>query len=110
MYDIKDFGAITEIFRQTVPGLKLLFLFGSYARGEARENSDIDLAAVVLKRPFGAERRDILNLLYKRLGESRYIADIVFKPMDQFEIDKTIPVTLSHTIATEGKLLWKAEN
>jgi predicted nucleotidyltransferase len=110
MYTTKDFENVTEIFRQTVSGLKMLILFGSYARGDAREDSDIDVAAVVLARPTGETRRRILNALYKKLRENHLSADIVFKPCSEFETDKKIPVTLAHTIISEGKILWQTRD
>jgi len=36
----------TEFLRANKPDLKKLFLFGSYAKGTADDNSDIDLAVV----------------------------------------------------------------
>ncbi len=36
----------TEFLRANKPGLKKVFLFGSYVKGNADDNSDIDMAVV----------------------------------------------------------------
>jgi predicted nucleotidyltransferase len=110
MYSINDLEKVTVIFRNNVKGLKEIHLFGSYARGDERDDSDLDIAAIVTTRPEGIERQNVLNALYKELGENNITADIVFKPAGEFEIDKTIPVTLAYTIANEGKLIWKTDD
>lgn len=110
MYSVRDLSKMTEIFRENVQGIKALYLFGSYARGDERQGSDLDIAVIVKRRPEGIERSNLLNALHQKLGENNIAADIVFKPSEEFEMDKTIPVTLSHTIATEGKMLWKTED
>ena len=107
MYSVRDLSKMTDIFRENVHGIKTLYLFGSYARGDERQWSDLDIAVIVQRRPEGIERRNLLNALYKKLRENNIAADIVFRPADEFEMNKNIPVTLSHTIATEGKVLWK---
>jgi predicted nucleotidyltransferase len=102
MYTEKDFEAIRSVFVSLVPGLQELVLFG----GWAREESDIDIAAIVSERPRGRERRALLNSLYRALSEKGYAVDILFKPEVEFEIDGNIPVTMAHTIAAEGRVLW----
>jgi len=108
MYTKEDFNKITDIFASSVSGLKALYLFGSYARGDAREGSDADLAAIVEVKPVGSRRKDLLNRLYNQSSGSGYRVDIVFKTESEFDVDKNVPVTLSHTIATQGRLLWPA--
>jgi predicted nucleotidyltransferase len=106
MYTEKDFEKIRDIFVSRVAGLKALVLFGSYARGAAGADSDVDLAAIVEERPQGTGRRALLNDLYRALGEHGFHADILFKPEAEYELDKNIPVTMAHTIAAEGRVLW----
>ena len=42
-----ELGRIVGIIREAVPQAEMIILFGSYARGEANENSDVDLLVVV---------------------------------------------------------------
>jgi predicted nucleotidyltransferase len=107
MYTSKDFSELEKIIKKHVPNLIALYLFGSYANGAAAEQSDIDIAIIVDEKPQWQERHRLLNLLWNEFGERRFRVDIIIKQESDFNKDKELPVTLSHTIATEGKLLWK---
>lgn len=41
-----DLAGATDLLRARVPGLRVVWLHGSHARGDAREASDVDLALV----------------------------------------------------------------
>jgi predicted nucleotidyltransferase len=106
MYSTKDFEILTGIFRRNVPGLKSLYLFGSYARGEAHEKSDVDVAAIT-EMPFDWRTKiNTLNAIRKETGKLHYHIDILVKSEHDWQHDGTIPLTLSHTIKNEGTLLW----
>lgn len=106
MYSEKDFQIMTDIFLANVPGLKALFLFGSYGRGTASEDSDMDIAALIERPVEREEKLNILGRLWQTLGPMGYRTDIILKPMEQFERDKDSPVTISYEISREGRLLW----
>lgn len=56
-----DLGSLTQFFREE-PDVRLAYLFGSQARGEAGPLSDVDLAVVLSGDPAGqGARRDVLN-------------------------------------------------
>jgi predicted nucleotidyltransferase len=65
--------AILKIIRNEMPTLRQLFgvehlaLFGSFARDEASENSDIDLV-VSLARPLGFAFIELADYLEEKLG------------------------------------------
>ncbi|MDD5673221.1 MAG: nucleotidyltransferase domain-containing protein [Chitinivibrionales bacterium] len=107
MYSSEDFDEIIRIFKKYIPDLKALYLFGSYATGTATEKSDADIAVIVGKKPDWEERHKLLNNLWNELGEKRYLVDIIIKQETDFEKDRDLTVTLSHTIVHEGKVLWK---
>lgn len=107
MYTDKDFIEIVRIFRNHIHNIQALYVFGSYAHGAASEESDVDIAVIVDKKPQWQERHRMLNALWNELGSKRYLVDIIIKQEADFEKDKRLPVTLSHTIASEGKVLWK---
>ena len=48
-------------------GIAQAFLFGSYARGEQRPDSDVDIV-VELSRPLGFKRAQLSESLQNRLG------------------------------------------
>ncbi|MBQ9043530.1 MAG: nucleotidyltransferase domain-containing protein [Eggerthellaceae bacterium] len=55
-------------------GIAQAFLFGSYARGEQRPDSDVDIV-VELSRPLGFKRAQLSESLQNRLGVP---VDVVF--------------------------------
>ena len=57
-----------ELFSKSYPEIKCAYLFGSYARGEATEKSDIDIL-VVLDKPMGMKYFGIATDLEKLLGK-----------------------------------------
>jgi predicted nucleotidyltransferase len=106
MYTESDFEKITEIFRENIKELNQLILFGSYARGTASEESDIDIIAVIEKPVPRDDKLAILGNLWKKLGPMGYRTDIILKDRVQYENDKTKLMTMSHYADHEGKYLW----
>ncbi|HVM96202.1 MAG TPA: nucleotidyltransferase domain-containing protein [Candidatus Acidoferrales bacterium] len=80
----------------THPQVDRVWLFGSRARGEARERSDIDLA---IEAP-GADRREWLELC--RIVEE---ADTLL-PIDVVRLEEA-PELLRQQVRTEGKILYE---
>ena len=100
-----DFEAIKEIIISAVPSVESIFLFGSYAKCAAREQSDIDVANL-LKDDLGwRERNSILNRLYSTTAQFGYNVDFLLKRADKFREDNNLP-TMSRVIQREGRLLW----
>jgi predicted nucleotidyltransferase len=105
MYSASDFETIKDIVISAVPSVRSIFLFGSYAKGTAREQSDIDIA-VLLEHDMGwRERNNILNKLYGDTSQKGYSVDFLLKRADKFLNDSTLP-TISRVILREGRLLW----
>jgi predicted nucleotidyltransferase len=82
-----------------------IILFGSYARGENRENSDIDI--LILMKNLENERK-ITGLLYKEL-----LSSDISKPIDFLAIDydkynklKNKIGYIYKTIEKEGQILY----
>ena len=85
-----------------------VILFGSRARGDAREDSDVDLV-VVEAEPFGPERsrRQELVRLYHTLVEFPVSADILVYSHDDVDYWRD---SLNHVLARalrEGKVLYE---
>lgn len=80
------------------PEVTAIYLYGSRARGDAKRNSDIDLAALVTderKYPgFGIPQVVFGQDLSKLTGRKVEVQDL-----------KTCSVDFSHRVLTEGKLL-----
>jgi predicted nucleotidyltransferase len=105
MYSSADFEIIKNMVIASIPVAESVYLFGSYARGAAREQSDIDIAILLEHDLHWRERNSILNHLYCSMAESGYNVDFVLKNAENFRIESELP-TLSRVILREGKLLW----
>ena len=105
MYNKKDFEAVTEIVLKEVPSVEEIILFGSYANGTARKDSDMDIIILTGKELDWRSRRDVLNHIYRDTAEKGYLIDFLIKEKGKFYRDKILP-TISSTIADEGKRLW----
>lgn len=86
---------IERVVCETVPayGVARAMLFGSYARNEQDERSDVDLV-LELGRPLGFKRAELCELLGQRLGVP---VDVIFgeeqlcEPVRrQFECDRMV--------------------
>lgn len=83
---------IDEIREKITPiakkyNLKALFLFGSYARGEAREESDVDLLYIKKDNSMSLlTKYQMLNDFEDALGKS---VDLV--SLQAFEMNKSMP-------------------
>ena len=105
MYSSSDFEKIKDIVIAAVPSVESIFPFGSYAKGTAREQSDIDIA-ILLDHELGwRERSSILNRLYGDAAQKGYNVDFLLKRADKFRDDSSLP-TMSRVILREGRLLW----
>ena len=85
-----------------------VILFGSWARGDERENSDVDLI-VVEAEPFGPERSRHKELvrLYHALARFRVSADVLVYSHEDIDYWRD---SLNHVLARalrEGKVLYE---
>lgn len=83
-----------------------IVLFGSYARGNADEHSDVDF--LVITRP--GEKYNRLQMMVamdKTLGGLGIARDIVVLTQKEFEEDKDIPGTIARYAMKEGRLLYE---
>ena len=85
-----------------------VILFGSRARGDAREDSDVDLI-VVEAEPFGPERSRHTEMvrLYHALAGFRVAIDVLVYSQDDVEYWRD---SLNHVLARalrEGKTLYR---
>ena len=82
-----------------------LWLFGSRARGDAREDSDWDLLAVVDDAT--PDRLFDPKVMWRLLDLERYPADVVLLPRSEFLEDADTPNTLAYPVKREGCLLYE---
>jgi uncharacterized protein len=82
---------------------KEIYLFGSYASGEAHEDSDVDLL-IIMDSPLNPHQR---NLQIRRLFPRRNFSldAFVYTPEEALKY-KDIPGTLLHNAYLNGKLIY----
>ena len=98
---------LTRYFRETPAGLVCAYLFGSYARGEPRGDSDIDVA--VLFPPDGttvARRRTLQGPLTAVRGD---LERLLRRSVDVVDM-RDVPVDLVHRILRDGQLLEERDS
>jgi len=81
-----------------------IILFGSHARGDAKEDSDVDL--LVLFSELDDPRRRT-NELYVALAGSALSKDIVVSTTKRFERYRNVVNTVYWPAAREGKVLYE---
>jgi len=100
-----DISSIGDLIVNTIQP-ESIWLFGSYARGQATPDSDIDLL-IIEKNSFAhRSRRKELSRIRKALSEVRLAKDILLFDVDEVEQWKDSP---NHVIARalrEGKELY----
>ena len=82
------------------PGSRVI-VFGSQARGEARDDSDLDLLVV---EPEVHNRFDEMARLASLLGRELIPADVVVMSDEAFEQKRAQPNTLAWRAAREGRV------
>ena len=83
-----------------------IILFGSYARGDQTEKSDVDL--LILKKGL-TDWHGMMNILYKAFFESKVDMSIDVLPIDYdkyYELCDTIGY-IYYNVKREGKLVYE---
>ena len=94
--------AIAERIKALNPEPLRIILFGSYARGGANRNSDLDLAVVYSDAAFS----EGACAAVRRAAVNRWLAvDCVFFRHSDFEALKSVPSAFAYRIAKEGMVL-----
>lgn len=101
-------GNLEEIVRRIVLAYKpeKIYLFGSFARGDATADSDFDLMVVVPDHAPLALRRS--RRAYEVLRGSGVAADVLVWPHSDFNARLRLKASLPATILREGRLLYAA--
>ena len=82
-----------------------VILFGSYARGDADDDSDLDL--LVVERSVPDKAAEYLKL-HRAIGPMGVGVDVLVLSRDEFQRRSLVPGTLPYWAAREGKLLHDA--
>jgi predicted nucleotidyltransferase len=98
-----------ELRSQLGSDLGLLILYGSYARGEAQPDSDVDLF-VVLRQASEAVYEKVRQVAYKVMWEADfdYVFSLFLTDMDYYQMLEQRGSSFLRNVQREGKVLWKA--
>lgn len=91
-------------------GLKVLkvILFGSRAKGEAKEDSDWDFFIVINEEIDFKTKKEIISSIYKKLVEElNDDFEIVITSLRKFNEAKNVVGTLSYEVEKDGMLVWE---
>lgn len=86
------------------PKVKRVILFGSYAQGKAREESDLDF--LVIESGLKARREEMVRLR-AQLRPLGIPVDVMVADASQFETWKAIPGTALFEAARHGQVLYE---
>lgn len=84
---------------------KQVILFGSAARGDMGEDSDIDLLVVTLT---GTHRRKTAQKIYRNMIGVGFATDIVVVTEDDIEQYRDHPGMVIHQALEEGRIVYAA--
>ncbi len=98
-----------ELQRQVGSDLWLLLLYGSRARGEAQQDSDVDLF-VVLRRASEAVHEKVRQVAYDVMWEAdfAYVISLYLTDVHHYETLEQHGSSFLRNVQREGKVLWKA--
>ena len=99
---------INEAVRRLVEAARprKVILFGSYARGEAREDSDLDF--LVIEREVKARHREMVRL-DDALRSLQIPVDVLVATEETFQEWCETPCTVYYDAHQQGKIYYEAE-
>ncbi len=103
---MKEDKIISEIVSSIVKDInpKLVYLFGSYAKGIANENSDIDLC-IIKERV--KSKKELIRKLRLKLWNCPRSLDLILMSEKDFNKRKDVWWTLQGQIAKNGKIVYE---
>ncbi|MCD4819675.1 MAG: nucleotidyltransferase domain-containing protein [Candidatus Cloacimonetes bacterium] len=103
MISEKEINKIIETLVATAKPQKI-YLFGSYARGDAQEKSDLDF--LVVEHKLSSQRKEMVRL-HDAVRSMRLPVDILVTGESHFKEWSKIPGSVIHRAITEGKLYYE---
>ena len=104
MFTEKDFEAVKKIILEDIPDVESVILFGSYARGNQQEDSDMDFMILTKSEIDRSDKLKLLSSLQWDIARKGYKADLIIKSHETYLDELDIP-TLSRVVHREGKTI-----
>ncbi|HEX2958319.1 MAG TPA: nucleotidyltransferase domain-containing protein [Chitinispirillaceae bacterium] len=95
--------AVSVLAQESSP--EMIILFGSWARNEARADSDVDF--LVVTKNSTENRFRVATRLRRSLSPLKIPVDILVHDSSTIDEWADVPGTLVHTIMTEGKIVYE---
>lgn len=95
-------SAAAERAAQAASGPARVIVFGSYARGDARSDSDIDLLVI---EPCLADRAGEYVRIRSAIGRLGVGVDLLLYSEEEFTRRSTVPGTLPYWASREGRII-----
>ncbi len=102
MIPLRKITTVASRLAQTA-GAERVILFGSHARGQADDDSDVDLMFVA---PSDLPRFKRSRALYRSLRPYPFPMDIVVYTPEEVERGKKSPLSFVSTVLREGKTIY----
>ena len=100
MIETAQIEEAAQVLREAAPGATVI-LIGSYARGDARSDSDVDFLVVM---PQVRNRYAEMVRLTESLRSLHLPVDVVVLSRERFEYWRKTPNTLANRAIKEGKI------
>jgi uncharacterized protein len=97
------FAQVVSLLRRSAQPTRII-LFGSYARGDARPDSDVDLLVIV---PDVRDRMAEMVRLSRVLSPLRLPVDVLVVSEETFRYWCDTPGNVYSTVAAEGRVLYE---
>ena len=93
--------AINRIIKNVNPNM--IIVFGSVARREAKEDSDLDLL-VIFNEPY--DRKDMIKRISKQFIGLRLAYDLIIMTKEEYDHYKSDEYSFEHEIMTTGEVVY----
>jgi uncharacterized protein len=105
MYKNKDLEIIIKVILAEIEPSQII-LFGSYARGDQHELSDIDLMILTEENISRTQKLELIYKLQKAFLDLNYKIDLVLKNLGDYNKYKNYIGTINYSVSQKGKVLW----
>ena len=106
MYSIEEIEKIKDIILKAVDTEQII-LFGSYARGDYKKDSDIDLMVITEQKIDRKEKNNILDKMAIILFENNLNVDFLIETKEDIEKYRNIIGTIIKPALEQGEIIWK---